>query len=139
MMEREKIEKLVASKRKWAEHIAHVCTAESNQFRAGDIIAFCDELAQLLSELDAPAAVEATRCPACGSCVPASICSQSECTCAHCGHARIEHVGFSGPCDSIRWIGGHPEYRCMCRKFIKAKEDKRASHPPAGQPEKEGE
>ena len=39
--------------------------------------------------------------------------------CANCGHARIDHVGFSSVCDFIKWVGGHPEYRCMCRKFVK--------------------
>ena len=43
--------------------------------------------------------------------------------CTNCGHARIDHVGFSGPCDFIKWVGGHPEYRCMCRKYVKKASD----------------
>jgi hypothetical protein len=73
--------------------------------------------------------------PTCGECGKAlaksagqpeegGVISKLEVKCANCGHARIEHVDFSGPCDSVKWIGGHPEYRCMCHKFIKAKEDK---------------
>ena len=39
--------------------------------------------------------------------------------CLTCRHSRIDHSDFVGPCDYIKWIEGHPEYRCMCRTFVK--------------------
>jgi len=38
--------------------------------------------------------------------------------CANCGHSAEDHL--LGPCDYIKWIAGHPEYRCMCQKFVRA-------------------
>jgi hypothetical protein len=35
--------------------------------------------------------------------------------CGSCGHFESDHL--LGPCDYVKWIGGHPEYRCMCNKF----------------------
>lgn len=35
--------------------------------------------------------------------------------CADCGHSASDHI--SGPCEFVMWIGGHPEYRCMCGAF----------------------
>jgi hypothetical protein len=60
---REQLRALVASKRRWAEQIAKVCMAESNQFRAGDIIAFCDELEALLGAMPPAATNDIGRDP----------------------------------------------------------------------------
>jgi hypothetical protein len=44
----------------------------------------------------------------------------------NCGHKRVDHSELEGPCDFIKWIGGHPEYRCMCIKFIRVQERENA-------------
>lgn len=36
--------------------------------------------------------------------------------CFSCGHQRKDH-DEKGSCNYIKWIGGHPEYRCGCGKF----------------------
>jgi hypothetical protein len=40
--------------------------------------------------------------------------------CAECKHERIEHGGteLSDECNFIKWVGGKPEWRCMCNKFV---------------------
>ena len=45
--------------------------------------------------------------------------SKADDICLTCRHFRIDHSDFVGPCDYIKWIEGHPEYRCMCRTFVK--------------------
>ena len=45
--------------------------------------------------------------------------SKADDICLTCRHSWIDHSDFVGPCDYIKWIGGHPEYRCMCRTFVK--------------------
>lgn len=45
--------------------------------------------------------------------------------CATCGHEAYDHeinYPILGKCEYVKWIGGHPEYRCMCSRFAAAGE-----------------